>query len=95
MAEQQVFASTKENATHLLAAAAELGLDRHVVKVTSRGLTAPDEVVQRAAERLREADRQSARESEIAATEKPARKGATRKTTAKKSAAKKTAASKE
>lgn len=89
MTEMQTFSSTAENATHLLAAAAELGLDKHVVKVTSGGLQAPDEVVALAAKRLRAADNESAKASQIAESA-PAKKRA-----AKKTAAKKTASSKE
>ena len=84
MAEMQTFSTTAENATHLLAAAAELGLDRHVVKVTSAGLQAPDEVVKLAAKRLKAADTEAARSSEIAeSTPAPAKKRAAKKTTAR------------
>ena len=85
---EQTFSPTAENATHLLAAAAELGLDKHVVRVTSGGLQAPDEVVKLAAKRLKAADTESARSSQIAETEPaPAKKQATKRTTAKKSTA--------
>ena len=85
----QTFSPTAENATHLLAAAAELGLDKHVVKVTGGGLQAPDEVVTLAAKRLQAAESASAQASPIAETAPaPARKRAAKRTAANKTAAK-------
>lgn len=92
----QTFQPTAENATYLLAAAAELGLPKDVVKVEGGYLTAPDDVIKQAAKQLQKADRESARTSEIAASSQPAKtatkKAATKKTGTKKTATKKTAA---
>ena len=48
MADDNTFDATQETAVLLLGAAADLGLDRHVVQLLDGRLTAPEEVIKKA-----------------------------------------------
>lgn len=58
-----------DNATLLLAAALDLGLDKHVVRVEDGYLTAPDEVIEAAAKGIDEAPKDEAPAKADAKTE--------------------------
>jgi hypothetical protein len=85
MSDKFVGGRSRDTATLLLAAVEDLGLDPSVVRTTSKGYYAPEEVAKKAG--LDVVESENAVADEDAA---PAKKTTTKKAAAKKTAAKKT-----